>query len=223
MTVKELLQQRRAQQEKKNMSSGLQESRVQLCDTFPSCAGIYGGNEPLPSAPISQRTRQLQNCAPYVESFNVIDQQLLDTYLPAADPLIETSPDCMVNPSFGSLEDTSPFFNHSMTPESPSGVSDLSNSFEYSPSQQGMPFVPQIYSSPSPQDLISCAELDHYYHEANSTLFCYCAYCCSLQHQEPMKIPDLMSFSSTDYIEYLPSATITEDFFGSEVNSLCYI
>ncbi|KAM4652075.1 POU class 2 homeobox associating factor 3 [Discoglossus pictus] len=226
ITVKEMLQQRRALQAEKN-ASDLQENRMQFSESFPSCAGIYSGSEPIPSAPIYQQTRQQQNYPSHVESLSFVDQLFLDAYL-QPDPLPETTHNFLQIPPLCSPEDNiqpTPVFSQSMTPESPSDGSDFSNSFEYSPTHQVINFAPQSYSSPSHHELRSCAyaDVDPYYQQPTS--FCYCAYCCSVKPYEPVKVQDPRPHPGSDCMEYFPSSTVTEDFFGRELNNfdMCYI
>ncbi|KAG8569333.1 hypothetical protein GDO81_014372 [Engystomops pustulosus] len=169
--------------------------------------------EPTPCVPSYQEPRQLPVYGAQKES-------LVDAYL-HPEPLQDSGFCIFQNQSLCFQEEAfqaSPIFYQNMTPESPSDSSEMSNSFEYSPSYQGLEFVPQSYSSPTHQDNRSCAyaNMDYpvYQHQSDST-FCYCAYCCSMDYPEPGNTQDSSSYTNTDVIEYLTSS---EDFLTRELN-----
>uniref|UniRef100_A0A8C5MHY9 Uncharacterized protein n=1 Tax=Leptobrachium leishanense TaxID=445787 RepID=A0A8C5MHY9_9ANUR len=113
-------------------------------------------------------------------------------------------------------------FFMSQAPESPSGSSDMSNSFEYSPTHQETGFAPQSYSSPSYQeDQSSCAfENGGYYcQRRNGATFCYCEYCCPAVPQDGTQVSNPSYYNYTDCMGYVPSSTISEDFFTREINN----
>ncbi|XP_053307383.1 POU class 2 homeobox associating factor 3 [Spea bombifrons] len=188
---------------------------------------MFSGCQAIPSEPsCNYQTRELPNYISQEDSLSFVDQLLLNAYL-QPDPPAENTFNFMQNPSIGYPEDNimpAPIFNQSMTPESLSDSSDISNSFEYSPSHQEIAFAPQRYSSPSFQDPASCAFANDYCQQQNGSTFCYCQYCCSPVHQETMKTQGPYYYTNTDCLEYVPSSTITEDFFSREINSydMCY-
>ncbi|MEE6484471.1 hypothetical protein FKM82_013879 [Ascaphus truei] len=202
---------------------------MQSSDPFPSCSGTYVDSEPMPSTPSCHQTKQFPSYISHEESLSLVDQLFLDAYL-QPDPITDTTLNILQNPSFCSPEDniqSAPiFFNQSMTPESPSDSSDISNSFEYSPTHQGIPCAPQSFSSLSQQEPRSCAfaDVEHYYQQQNSSTVCYGVYCGSTEHQEAIKMPDPFSYPNSDYMEYIPSSTVTEEFFRREMNNydICY-
>ncbi|KAM8927681.1 POU class 2 homeobox associating factor 3 [Pelodytes ibericus] len=226
MTVKELLQQRRALQAERNASETMN-SRMQFSsDLMPSSPEIHSGCQFIPSAPSFQhQTREFPHEISQEETLSFVDHLFLNAYLrpeTLTDNLMQNPPLCFAEENI----QPAPIFNQSMTPESPSDSSDMSNSFEYSPSYQGTSFVPQSYSSPTYQDPTSCSfvNVNQYCQRQNGSTFCYCQYCCPVAHQETMKVPDPCYFSNTDYMEYIPSSTATEDFFTREISNydLCY-
>ncbi|XP_077105932.1 POU class 2 homeobox associating factor 3 isoform X2 [Ranitomeya variabilis] len=217
MTVKEMLEQRRALQAEKTSSESRQ-NKMQVSHTIlpppHSSSDMISAYEPTPCVPSYQETRQ-----PPI--YGAQELSLVDAYL-HPEPLTDSSFNIFQNQSLCFQEEAfqpSPVFCQNMTPESPSDSSEMSNSFEYSPSYQGLEFVPQSYSSPSHQDNRSCAYANMDYpscqHEENAATFCYCAYCCSADYQEPVTPQDSCAYPNTDYLGYLTSE---EDFLTRELN-----
>ncbi|XP_069804962.1 POU class 2 homeobox associating factor 3 isoform X2 [Dendropsophus ebraccatus] len=216
MTVKEMLEQRRALQAEKTALESRQ-NKMQVSHPIPpppssSSSEVICAREPTSCVPSYQETRQ-----PPV--YGAPEDSLVDAYL-HPEPLTDSSFSIFQNQSCfqDELFQPSPIFYHNMTPESPSDSSEMSNSFEYSPSCQGLEFVSQNYSSPSHQDTKSCAyaDMDYpvYQHQTNSTC-CYCAYCCSMDYQEPLNTQEPCAYPNTDYMGYLTSS---EDFLTRELN-----
>ncbi|XP_066461700.1 POU class 2 homeobox associating factor 3 [Eleutherodactylus coqui] len=215
MTVKEMLEQRRALQAEKTASESRQ-NKLQVSHPIlppPPSSEMISTYEPTLCVPSYQGTRQ-----PPV--YGGQEESLVDAYL-HPEPLTDSSFSIFQNQSLCFQEEAfqpSPIIYQNMTPESPSDSSEMSNSFEYSPSYQGLEFVPQSFSSPSHQDNRNCAYADMaypaYQHQDNST-FCYCAYCCSIDYQEPANRQDSCAYANTDYIGYLTSS---DDFLTRELN-----
>ncbi|XP_063292233.1 POU class 2 homeobox associating factor 3 [Pelobates fuscus] len=228
ITVKELLQQRRALQAEKNVSE-IQEQRIQICDPSPLYSDIYNDCQVIPTAPSCHfQTNQLPNCISQEEPLSFLDQLFLNAYL-QPEPHTENTFNLMENASLCSHGDNmqpAPIFRQNMAPESPSDSSDLSNSFEYSPTQQEVGFAPQSYSSPSYEEPRSCVFSNVGYHcqQRNGATFCYCEHCCPVSQQEEAQVPNTCYYNYTDCIEYIPSSTVTEDFFTREINNfdMCY-
>ncbi|KAM4702974.1 POU class 2 homeobox associating factor 3 [Rhinophrynus dorsalis] len=217
MTVKELLQQRRALQAEKN-------APMVSLRMYPR---ISNACESTPAAPSCYQGRQFPNYISNEESLSFVDQLFIDAYL-QPEPIRDATFNFMQSPPLCTPEEyiqQTPIFNQRMAPESPSDSSDISNSFEYSPSSEAMMYASQSYNSPSYQDTRSCAtaSVDHYYQHQTSSTFCYCLYCCSVEPREEMKSLDSCSYPYTDCIEYLPSSTVTED-FAREISTydMCY-
>ncbi|XP_073513215.1 POU class 2 homeobox associating factor 3 isoform X2 [Phyllobates terribilis] len=216
MTVKEMLEQRRALQAEKTASESRQ-NKMQVSHPIlpPPSSDMISAYEPTSCEPSYQETRQ-----PPI--YGAQEESLVEAYL-HPEPLTHSSFNIFQNQSLCFQEEAfqpSPVFYQNMTPESPSDSSEMSNSFEYSPSYQGLEFVPQSFSSPSHQDSRSCAYANVDYptcqHQQNST-FCYCAYCCSVDYQEPVNTQDSCAYPTTDYMGYLTSSS-EEDFLTRELN-----
>ncbi|KAG8434494.1 hypothetical protein GDO86_012755, partial [Hymenochirus boettgeri] len=112
-----------------------------------------------------------------------------------------------------------PGFQQKMVPESPPGSDILSNSFEYSPSSQEFPYVQE--NSNSYQDPRSCAfaNVESYNQHHNNTAFCYCAYCDSMEYHDAMTALEQYSYPNSNFLEYFPSSTVSEEFFERELNT----
>ncbi|KAM4015631.1 POU class 2 homeobox associating factor 3 [Anomaloglossus baeobatrachus] len=218
MTVKEMLEQRRALQAEKTNSESRQ-NKMQASHPIlpppppPSSDMISAYEHTAPCAPSYHETRQ-----PPI--YGAPEESLVDAYL-HPEPITDSSFTIFQNQSLCFQEEAfqpSPVFYQNMTPESPSDSSEMSNSIEYSPSYQVLEFAPQSYSSPSHQDSRSCAyaSLDYFpcQHQPDST-FCFCAYCCSVDYPEPVTTQESCAYPNTDYTGYLTSA---EDFLTRELN-----
>ncbi|XP_075046069.1 POU class 2 homeobox associating factor 3 [Mixophyes fleayi] len=196
---------------------------MQISGSIPS-SEMYRACEPAPSVPSYQQTRQFPVYEAQEESY--LNQLLLDATL---EPVTVTDSSISVfqNQYLCFPEgptQPSPIFYQNMTPESPSDSSDMSNSFEYSPTYQGLEFVPQSYSSPTHQDNRSCAYagVDHHvYQHHNNSPFCYCAYCCSVDYQESVNVQNSCAYPNTDCMGYLTSLddAFTRDLTNSD---MCY-
>ncbi|XP_040282191.1 uncharacterized protein LOC120996371 isoform X1 [Bufo bufo] len=210
-----MLEQRRAlQAEKTALESRQNKMQVSLPIPPPPSSETISAYEPPSCVPSYQEPRQ-----PLV--YGAQEESLVDVYL-HPEPLSDSSFSIFQNQSMCFQEEAfqpSPIFYQNMTPESPSDSSEMSNSFEYSPSYQGQEFVPQSYTSPSHQDnRRSCAyaDMDYpVYQQQNNSTFCYCAYCCSMDCREPVNTQESCAYSNTDYMQYLTSS---EDFLTTELN-----
>ncbi|XP_058400729.1 POU class 2 homeobox associating factor 3 [Diceros bicornis minor] len=237
ITVKELLQQRRAHQAASGgtLSGG---SRVHLSDPVaPSSAGLYFEPEPISSTPNYFQPREFSSCVSCEENPSCLDQ-IFDSYLQT-----ETHPD----PPLNSMQSTphyfpdsfqaAPFsFNQSLTPGSPSDCSTLSGSLDYSYSPAQLPsYVPENYNSLPSLDTRNCgypsedysypllpshAQYDCF--SSATTSVCYCA-SCEAEHLDTIRASEYFSYPSTDYVNFAPSAAGTSDFYKRETNcDICY-
>nr|XP_031531380.1 colorectal cancer-associated protein 2 [Vicugna pacos] len=237
ITVKELLQQRRAHQAASGgtLSGG---NSVHLSDPVPpSPAGLYFEPEPVPSTPNYFQPQEFSSCVSCEENPNCLDQ-IFDSYLQS-----ETHPD----PSLNSMQSTphyfpdsfqaAPFcFNQSLTPGSSSDSSTLSGSLDYSYSPAQLPsYAPENYNSPPSLDTRNCgysSEDCSYPHLPSHTQcdpfssatasVCCCA-SCEAEHLDPFRVSEYFSHPSTDYGNFAPSAAATSDFYQRGANwDICY-
>uniref|UniRef100_A0A4X1TGE4 POU class 2 homeobox associating factor 3 n=2 Tax=Sus scrofa TaxID=9823 RepID=A0A4X1TGE4_PIG len=237
ITVKELLQQRRAHQAASGgtLSGG---TSVHLADPdSPSPSGLYFEPEPIPSMPNYFQPREFSSCVSCEENPSCLDQ-IFDSYLQA-----ETHPD----PSLTSMQSTphcfpdsfqaAPFcFNQSLTPGSPSDSSTLSGSLDCSYSPAQLPAcAPENYGSPPSLDPRNCGypSEDYLYpplpvhaqYDCFSTApasVCCCA-SCEAEHLDPLRASEYFSYPSTDCVTFAPSATAGSDFYKRETNwDTCY-
>ncbi|XP_067607798.1 POU class 2 homeobox associating factor 3 [Pseudorca crassidens] len=237
ITVKELLQQRRAHQAASGgtLSGG---NSVHLSDPVPpSSAGQYFEPEPIPSTPNYFQPREFSSCVSCEENPGFLDQ-IFDSYLQT-----ETHPD----PSPSSMQSTphyfpdsfqpAPFcFNQSLTPGWPSDSSTLSGSLDYSYSPAQLPsYTPENYTSPPSLDTRNCgypSEDYSYPHLPSHTQYncfssatasvCCCA-SCEAEHLDTFRASECFSYPSTDYVNFTPSAAASSDFCRRETNwDICY-
>ncbi|XP_061058531.1 POU class 2 homeobox associating factor 3 [Eubalaena glacialis] len=237
ITVKELLQQRRAHQAASGgtLSGG---NNVHLSDPVPpSSAGQYFEPEPIPSTPNYIQPRELSSCVSCEENPGFLDQ-IFDSYLQT-----ETHPD----PSPNSMQSTphyfpdsfqaAPFcFNQSLTPAWPSDSSTLSGSLDYSYSPVQLPsYTPENYNSPPSLDTRNCgypSEDYSYPHLPSHTQYncfssatasvCCCA-SCEAEDLDTFRASECFSYPGTDYVNVTPSAASSSDFCRRETNwDICY-
>ncbi|KAK2508585.1 hypothetical protein MC885_013395 [Smutsia gigantea] len=232
ITVKELLQQRRAHQAASGatLSGG---NSVHLADPVtPSSAGLYFEPEPISSTPNYFQPREFSSCVSREENPSCLNQ-IFDSYLQT-----ETHP----GPSLNSLQNmphcfpdsfqAAPFcFNQNLTQGSPSDSSTLSGSLDYSYSPAQLPAcAPENYNllssletrnrgypledcsyphvpSHAPYDCFSSA----------SASVCYCA-SCEAEHLDTIRASEYFSYPSMDYVNFAPSAVTTSDFYKRETN-----
>ncbi|TKC36086.1 hypothetical protein EI555_012681, partial [Monodon monoceros] len=237
ITVKELLQQRRAHQAASGgtLSGG---NSVHLSDPVPpSSAGQYFEPEPIPSTPNYFQPREFSSCVSCEENPGFLDQ-IFDSYLQT-----ETHPD----PSPSSMQSTphyfpdsfqpAPFcFNQSLTPGWPSDSSTLSGSLDCSYSPAQLPsYTLENYNSPPSLDTRNCgypSEDYAYPHLPSHTQYncfssatasvCCCA-SCEAEHLDTFRASECFAYPSTDYVDFTPSAAASSDFCRRETNwDICY-
>nr|XP_010332891.1 colorectal cancer-associated protein 2 isoform X1 [Saimiri boliviensis boliviensis] len=237
ITVKELLQQRRAHQA---ASGGTRSggSSVHLSDPVaPSSAGLYFEPEPISSTPNYFQPREFSSCVSCEENSSCLDQ-IFDSYLQTemhpAEPLlnsIQSTPH-----HFPDSFQAAPFcFNQSLIPGSPSNSSTLSGSLDYSYSPVQLPsYAPENYNSPTSLDTRNCGypPEDHSYHHLPShaqyscfssatASICYCA-SCEAEDLDALQVAQYL-YPSTDCVDFAPSAATTTDFYQRETNcDICY-
>ncbi|KAM5132366.1 uncharacterized protein ACMZJ9_019165 [Mantella aurantiaca] len=199
---------------------------MQFSDSVPPPA-CYSAYAPIVPAAGYPQTTLMPCYGAQEDSASLLDQLTLDHYH-QLDTTVDNS-SCDFQNGFPTFSERSiqpfPVFHENMTPQSPSEYSDRSNSFEYSPSCQGVEFIPQSYSSPSHPDTKSCAYAgmdQHVYQHQDNSSFCYCAFCYSMDYQGSAREQDSYSYTNMDYMGYLTSS---EDIFTKDLNSydMCYI
>uniref|UniRef100_A0A2I2ZLY0 POU class 2 homeobox associating factor 3 n=2 Tax=Gorilla gorilla gorilla TaxID=9595 RepID=A0A2I2ZLY0_GORGO len=236
ITVKELLQQRRAHQ----AASGGTQSRgssVHLSDPVaPSSAGLYFEPEPIPSTPNYFQRGEFSSCVSCEENSSCLDQ-IFDSYLQTEmhpEPLLNSTQSAPHH--FPDSFQATPFcFNQSLIPGSPSNSSILSGSLDYSYSPVQLPsYAPENYNSPASLDTRTCGypPEDHSYHHLSShaqyscfssatTSICYCA-SCEAEDLDALQEAEYF-YPSTDCVDFAPSAAATSDFYKRETNcDICY-
>nr|XP_004481176.2 POU class 2 homeobox associating factor 3 isoform X2 [Dasypus novemcinctus] len=237
ITVKELLQQRRAHQAASGGTlPGISSVHVPEPVT-PSPAGLYFEPEPISSTPDYLQPREFSSCVSCEENSSYLDQ-IFDSYLQTdtpLDPLLDSSqstPHC-----FPDSFPAAPFcFNQSLTPGSPSDSSTLSGSLDYGYSPAQLPsYVPENYNSPPPLDTRNCGYTpgDCSYHHLPShaqyscfssaaASVCYCT-SCEAQHLDAIRASEYFSYPSTDYVDLVPSAAAASEFYKRDANcDICY-
>ncbi|KAM6158582.1 POU class 2 homeobox associating factor 3 [Rhynchocyon petersi] len=236
ITVKELLQQRRAHQAASGATQSGSSSTHLAAPAESSSAGLYFEPEPISSTPNYFHPREFSSCFTCEENPNYIDQ-ILDSYLQ-----METHSE----PSFTSMQSTShyfpdsfqpaPFcFNQSLTPGSPSDSSTLSGSLDYSYSPVQLPLcTPENYGSLASLDTRHCgySSEDHSCHALPShtqdscfssapTPVCYCE-SCEAEHWDTILTSEDFPQPSPDYLDFGSSAG-AGDFYKRETNcDICY-
>ncbi|XP_062995502.1 POU class 2 homeobox associating factor 3 [Elgaria multicarinata webbii] len=234
ITVKELLQQRRAKQAVvDDPVSGEGSGSVQFTETLsPPCAAPYVEAELQSPSSVCLPPWQFQNCTSCEEIPSYLEQ-LVDSCLQPEPPL-EASLGVAQAPlpcSSGSFQPGAPCLNQSLGPVSPDS-SDPSSSFDYSYSPpQLLPFAPLSYSSPSPLEAKSCmyppSEGSPYqqhthvqYNPAPST--CCCTSCGS-QHLDTFRVQEYFPYATVDCKDYAPSVSMADDFFRRDRSwDTCY-
>ncbi|XP_032141525.1 colorectal cancer-associated protein 2 isoform X3 [Sapajus apella] len=237
ITVKELLQQRRAHQA---ASGGTRSggSSVHLSDPVaPSSAGLYFEPEPISSTPNYFQPREFSSCVSCEENSSCLDQ-IFDSYLQTemhpAEPLLNSIQS--IPHHFPDSFQATPFcFNQSLIPGSPSNSSTLSGSLDYSYSPVQLPsYAPENYNSPTSLDTRNCGypPEDHSYHHLPShaqyscfssatASICYCA-SCEAEDLDVLQAAEYL-YPSTDCVDFAPSAAATTDFYKRETNcDICY-
>ncbi|XP_039742901.1 POU class 2 homeobox associating factor 3 [Pteropus medius] len=237
ITVKELLQQRRAHQ----AASGGTLSRgdsVHLSDPVTaSSAGLYFEPESISSTPNYFQPREFSSCVSCEENASCLDE-ILDSYLQTetnVDPLLNSM---QSTPHYfpDNFQDTPFCFNQSLIPGSPSDSCTLSSSLDcsYSPAQLPL-YAPENYNSPPSLDTRNCgySSEDYSYPHLPShaqydcfssatTSSCYCA-SCEAEHLDTIRASEYFAYPGTDCVNFAPSAAATSDFYMRETNcDICY-
>ncbi|XP_051012397.1 POU class 2 homeobox associating factor 3 [Acomys russatus] len=236
MTVKELLQQRRAHQ----AASGTTlpgSSSIHLPDpTVPSPAGLYFEPEPMSSTPSYFQPREFSTCVSCEETPSCLDQ-IFESYLQT-----EALPEPLLNSTqsaphyFPDSCQVAPFcYNQSLTPGSPSDSSSLSGSFDcgYSPAQLPSNAPENPTSSPSleslhysvPEEGYSChhwpSHTQHNHFSPAAPSACYCA-SCEAEHLDALRTTEFF-YSSTDCVDFAPLEATPGDFYQRETSwDACY-
>uniref|UniRef100_A0A5F8H5I9 POU class 2 homeobox associating factor 3 n=1 Tax=Monodelphis domestica TaxID=13616 RepID=A0A5F8H5I9_MONDO len=240
ITVKELLQQRRAHQAASGGTLS-RSSSVQFSEAVsPSSAAPHFEPEPISSAPNYFQPQQFSSCVSCEENSNCLDQ-IFESYLPP-----ETLQDHSLSstqgvpPCFPDSFQATPFcFNQSLVPGSPSDSSTLSSPLDYSYSPPQQPsLAPVTYSYSSSLDTRNCGYPSeeysyHHFHShlqysrctsSSSSSICYCT-SCETEHLDTIKVSEYFSYPDTDYIDYshsLPTA-VADDFYRREADcDICY-
>ncbi|XP_066103219.1 POU class 2 homeobox associating factor 3 isoform X2 [Saccopteryx bilineata] len=236
ITVKELLQQRRAHQTASGgtLSGG---NSVHLSDPVTPPSAVYFEPESISSTPSYFESRDFSSCVSCEENPNCLDQ-ILDSYLQT-----ETHPDPLLHsmqstPHYfpDSFQDASFCFNQSLTPGSPSDSSTLSGSLDYSYSPAHLPsYAPENYNSVPSLDTRNCgypSEDYSYPHLPSHAQYnCFCpaptsgCYCvsCEAEHLATIRASEYFSCRGTDYVNFDSSAAATSDFYTRETNcDICY-
>ncbi|XP_010608963.2 colorectal cancer-associated protein 2 isoform X1 [Fukomys damarensis] len=236
ITVKELLQQRRAHQaaSRGTLSEG---SSIHPSDPVtPSSAGLCFEPEPLSSTPSYFQPQEYSTWISCEENPNFLDQ-IFNSYLQPetlSEPLLNSTQSA---PHY--LPDSiqaSPFcFNQSLTLGSPSDSSTLSGSLDYSYSPAQPPsYASENYSSPPSLDTLNHGypqEDYSYYHlpshaqyncfSTATTSVCYCA-SYEAEPLEALKTAEYL-YPGTDCVDFTPLAATTSDFYKRETNcDICY-
>nr|XP_028563938.1 colorectal cancer-associated protein 2 isoform X1 [Podarcis muralis] len=235
ITVKELLQQRRAKQAVADeaVSGEGSGNNVQFTESFsPPCAAPYVDTELASSSSGCVQPWQFQNCTACEEIPSYLEQ-LVDSCLQTELPLDATMGTTQGNMpcSPDSFQLGPPYLNQSLGPGSPDS-SDPSSSFDYSYSPpQPPPFTPLSYSSPSPLDVKSCmypsSEGSPYHQQSqlqyNHAPSACCCTSCGSQHLDAFRVPEYFPYANTDCRDYAPSVSVADDFFRRDRSwDTCY-
>ncbi|XP_063167425.1 POU class 2 homeobox associating factor 3 [Candoia aspera] len=246
MTVKELLQQRRAKQATvAEAVFGECSGNVQGSESLsPPCAVPYLGAASEPSLSSCLQTWQFQNGASCEEIPNYLEQ-LVDSCL-QADPSLEVplalaqdSLPCSAESFQAPLTclteictwESEGFilvflFQGSGSPEVP----DPCSSFDYSYSPPQMPpFAPLGYSASPPDSKScmypsleerSCQQHTHVQHPPGLST-CYCTPCGS-QHLDTFRAPEYFPHATVDCKDYAPSVSGADNFWKDRSWDVCY-
>ncbi|XP_059575939.1 POU class 2 homeobox associating factor 3 [Alligator mississippiensis] len=234
ITVKELLQQRRARQAVTDATvpRGDNGGSVQFPEpASPPCTEPYFEAEPIASAPSYFQPRAFPNCISCEENPSYLEQ-LFDSYL-QAEPPSDTSLNAFQTSAHYNPDIFQPAplsYNQSLVPGSPDSP-DLSSPLDYTYSPPQLPpFAPLNYSTPSPLDTKNYGypgeEWAYHAHphpqSSCSPSACYCTSCGS-EHLESIRVSEYYPYPSTDCMDYLPPATMADDFFRRDRScDICY-
>ncbi|XP_067326970.1 POU class 2 homeobox associating factor 3 [Anolis sagrei] len=243
ITVKELLQQRRAKQAEAEepVSRESCATEVQFTDAFspPPCTAPFADTDLEPSSSSSSsgclQPWSFQSCLTCEEIPSYLEQ-LVDSCLqtePVLDAPLPLAQGHMTCPPGGYQPGPPPCLNQSLGTGSPDS-SDPSISFDYSFSPpQLLPFAPINYNdSPSSSlEAKSCMypSLEEspyplpshvqYNHVPNP---CGCTSCGS-QHLDTFRVSECFPYANADCREYVPSVSVADDFFRRDRSwDACY-
>ncbi|XP_061448776.1 POU class 2 homeobox associating factor 3 [Rhineura floridana] len=236
ITVKELLQQRRAKQAVADeaVSGEGSGSSVQFTESFsPPWAAPYVDAELASSSPSgSLQAWQFQD-GPACEEIPSYLEQLVDSCLQTEQPLdaalgalqgnMPCSPD--------TFQPSSSHLSQNLGAGSPDS-SDPSSSFDYSYSlPQLSPFAPLTYNSPSHLDAKSCmfpSSEGSSYHQQHHAQYSHppstcCCTSCGSQHLDAFRVPEYFPYANMDCRDYAPSVSVADDFFRRDRSwDTCY-
>nr|XP_036284051.1 colorectal cancer-associated protein 2 isoform X2 [Pipistrellus kuhlii]KAF6342677.1 colorectal cancer associated 2 [Pipistrellus kuhlii] len=235
ITVKELLQQRRAHQAASGATLPGGNS-VHLSDPVTPPSAVYFEPESVSSTPNYFQPREFSSCVSCEENPSFLDQ-ILDSYLQTEshlDPLLNST---QSTPHyFPDSFQAAPFcFNQSLTLGSPSD-STLSGSLDFGYSPSHLPsYTPENYNSAPSLDTRNCgypsedysyphlpshAQYDCFF--PASTSGCYCV-SCEAEHLATIRASEYFSCPGTDCVTLDPSAAAGSDFYMQETNcDICY-
>ncbi|XP_010126247.1 PREDICTED: colorectal cancer-associated protein 2, partial [Chlamydotis macqueenii] len=227
ITVKELLQQRRARQAATSAAvSWGSSSSIQFSESVSPPHSAPFDAEPVSSVPNYCPSWQFSNCLSCEESPSYLEQ-LVDSCLQTDAPL---------DPAFSTYQTSSHYtsdafqpvplcFNQGLAAGSPSSA-DLPSPLNYSCSPpQLSPFTPLTHSPPSALDAktygYTAEEWSCHTPSPYTTSACCCTACGS-QHVDN-RVPQYFPCPSTDYMDYLPPMAMADDFFRRDRNcDICY-
>ncbi|XP_072835163.2 POU class 2 homeobox associating factor 3, partial [Pogona vitticeps] len=232
ITVKELLQQRRAKQAvAEEAVSGEGCSSVQIAESFspPSTAPFVDGGLESPSPAGCLQPWPFQNCLSCEEIPSYLEQ-LVESCMQTEPPL-----DASLGVVPGSLSCSPESYqpglvciNQSLGPGSPDS-SDPSGSFDCSySSPQPPPYAPTSYSTPSPLEAKSCMYpssegIPFQSHDTQYHASPCCCTSCGSQHLDSFRVPEYFPYANTDCREYPPSVSVGDDCFGRDRHwDICY-
>ncbi|KAK2532779.1 Colca2 [Columba guinea] len=226
ITVKELLQQRRARQAATSAAVSWGSNNIQFSESVSPPYPAPFDSEPTSSIPNYCPSWQFSNCLSCEESPSYLEQ-LVDSCLQTdapSDPAFsafQTSSHCTPD----AFQPVPLCFNQSLAPGSPSSP-DLSSPLNHSCSPPQLPpFTPVTHSPPSALDTKTYGypveEWSCHIPSPYSTSACCCATCGS-QHGDN-RLPQYFHCPSTDCMDYLPPMAMADDFFRSDRScDICY-
>ncbi|XP_010721994.1 colorectal cancer-associated protein 2 [Meleagris gallopavo] len=223
ITVKELLQQRRARQAATGAAVSWGSNSIQFAESVSPPHPAPFDAEPISSAPNYCPSRQFSNCLSCEESPSHLEQ-LVDSYL-QAEAAFEPSLGALQTPSHYIPDSFQPVplcFNQGLAAASPSPA-DLPNALPHGcPAPQLPPFTPLTHSPPPALDPTpyGCPAEGWPCHPPSpyTPLACCCA-ACSPPHADP-KVPQRFPCPGTDCSGCLPP---TDDFFRRDRSwDICY-
>ncbi|XP_058519917.1 POU class 2 homeobox associating factor 3 [Ochotona princeps] len=236
ITVKELLQQRRAHQaaSEATLSGGSSIHRTEPVTT--SSAGLCIEPGQISSTPSYFQPRDFSSCASYEENPSCLDQ-IFNSCLQTetlSEPLLHSTQSA---PHYcpDSFQAAPSRFNQNLIPGSPSDSCTLSGSLDYSYSPAQLPsYTPENFSSSASVDTRHCGypSEDCAYHPSPSSAqykcfpaaasVCCCA-SCEAEHLDAFRTAEYFSYPSADCVDFASSAAATSDFYTRETNcDICY-